>query len=218
MKKVIIILFAVLLSVVTFAQDKTISVLMPENTTYTKYTFSTADTLGPVSQDTIDVVITYQSAGYVKKLAVKTRFDIVSGADTTVNISVFGKEFSDDGTYVQIIAAAASSDINANNTSTIITSDWTETVAQYTSTVATTTDSLDADVSAIAYVDTSSGDSIVTTWTLEKPAQTITNAAQTVTPLDKSYRLYRVRYIMSLTSALGSGVRLDELEFKIYTN
>ena len=184
MKKVIFLFITFLFAVLFLnAQDRTVSRSMKENYTYYKYDGVAADTLTE-NQDTIDFVLQYRSDWYVKKLAVKTKFDLVSGVDTTVTTSVFGKEFYDDTTYVQVIAAVASDDINANNTVQILTSDYTESVG--------------------ASEDTFNADS------------TITVAAKTVTPLDKSYRYYRVRYIYTGSSAAGSGVKIDDIEFKFY--
>lgn len=234
MKKLFILFGLVLFAVAAMAQDRTVSVPAPWSGTYAKYSGSSLDTLGPVDQDTIDIVFYYEGPGYVKKIAVKNRYDVVSGADTTVSFSLFGKEFSDDATYVQIIGATVSSDVNADNTIDILTSDWTETVAQYTSTIAqynsTIASTKDTLAAYIALIDTTGlmgypADSISypaqlltnSAKTLVNAAQTITNSAQTVTPLDKSYRYYRARYIITGTSAAGSGIKIDEVELKLYT-
>lgn len=167
------------------AQDVTHTFVMGSNDTYYNYTGSAADTLGAVDQDTIDLVFVYRGDRYIEKVAVKTRFDVVDGADTTCNISVFGKEFSDDGTYVQVIASTLSGDINVNNTTKVIVSDpyTVEAQAQYT---------------------ISGADSVT--------------LAHNFTPFDKSYRYYRVRYIhIGTNSAAGSGILIDDVEFKLYT-
>lgn len=205
MKKLIIIMIFAFLGLANFAQERTVTKQMSRNTTYYRYSGTAADTLVSTNQDTIDFVIEYRNAGYVKKVAVKSKFDLVALADTTVAISVFGREFSDDATWVQIIASAVSDDVNADNTVAISTSDWTVPVASYTSTVAAHT--LASDTTGFS---TYPADSIFV------PSYVITNAAQTATPLDKSYRQYRIRYIIQGSSALGSGVKIDEIEFKVY--
>lgn len=115
----------------TKAQERTVTRTLPTGTYYDKYTGVAADTLKPTTQDTIDIVYVYQSHEYVTKIAVKLRFDIIAGADTTVSTSVFGKEFSDDGTYVSIIPASTSSAVTANNTVQVLASDPYFTEAQY---------------------------------------------------------------------------------------
>jgi len=191
MKKFVLLLIASVIVTFAIAQERTVSVTMPVNNTYYKYTGTASDVLIPTTCDTIDFVIAYQGAGYVTKVSVKSRYDMRTTADTTVICSVFGKEFSDDGTYVQIIGVATSSAVTSNNTVQVLSSDPYQTTASYVSTT-----------------DTSVAGTI----------KTITAAAQTTTPFDKSYRYYRVRYILSGDDAVGTGVKLDEIEFKVYTD
>lgn len=177
------------------------------NETYHYYGGSSADTLIATNQDTLDIVVKYMGGGYIRKVAVKSRFDVIAGADTTVSVSVFGKEFEDDATWVEVIAATNTSAVTANNTVQILTSDWTETVAQYTSTIA-----------AHNMVADTTGFQNYPADTIAVAAQTITNAAQTLTPLDKSYRYFRVRYIINGDDSVGTGILLDDFEFKVYTD
>lgn len=186
MKKIFFLLAIVLLAVQGMAQERTVNLTIPNEGTYINYTGAVADTLIATNQDTIDVVVRYNGPGYVRKIAVKSRFDVIAGADTTVSVSVFGKEFSDDATYVEIIAAANSSAVTANNVVQILTSDWAEVTG--------------------ATANTVNADS------------TITVAAQTATPLDKSYRYFRVRYIINGNDSVGTGILLDDFEFKVYTD
>ena len=164
------------------AQERTVTVndKLPNGVYYAKYTGTAADTLKATNQDTIDVVFYYQSPQYVHKIAVKTRFNIIVGADTTVSTSVFGKEFSDDATYVSVIAAATSSAVTANNTVQILTVDPYFTEAAYTF----------------------GADSVT--------------AAHVITPFDYTYRYYRVRYILQGNDAVGTGIKIDEIEFRLY--
>lgn len=179
------VLSIVFFAVQGMAQERTVNLTIPNEGTYINYTGSAADTLTATNQDTLDIVVRYNGSGYVRKIAVKSRFDVIAGADTTVSVSVFGKEFSDDATWVEVIAAATSSAVTANNTVQILTSDWTETVAS-------ASDSFEADSSIVV-------------------------ASRTVTPLDKSYRYFRVRYIISGNDSVGTGILLDDFEFKVYT-
>lgn len=182
MKRLIFLISIILVaSFGLMAQDRTVTINMGDNTYY-NYTGSAADTLGPVDQDTIDIVFIYKGPAYVEKLAVKSRFDLRSGPDTTCTISVFGKEFSDDGTYVQIVGATSSGDINANNTTKILVSDPYVVEAAYTF----------------------GADSVT--------------AAHNHVPFDISYRYYRVRYIhIGAASGAGTGMLIDDVEFKLYT-
>lgn len=186
MKKIFVIFSLLVFAVAVFAQERTVTLTpIKKGETYKKYSGVAADTLVATNQDTIDVVFEYNGPGYVKKVALKSRFDLISVADTTVAISLFGKEFSDDDTYVEVIASTLTADINADNTVKVLTSDYTESIAA-------STDVFNAD-------------------------STITVAAQTITPPDKSYRYYRARYIITAASGAGSGVKLDEIELKLYT-
>jgi len=185
MKKLILFLTLVVIAFAcnpqeTSAQERTISKTLPTGVYYYKYTGVAADTLKATNQDTIDVVFYYMSPQYVTKIAVKTRFDIIVGADTTVSTSVFGKEFSDDATYVSVIGASTSSAVTANNTVQVLVSDPYITEAAYTF----------------------GADSIT--------------AAHTHTPFDFTYRYYRVRYILQGNDAVGTGIKIDEIEFRIY--
>lgn len=237
MKKLINIIILTIISFSIFAQERTVSKdFRREGDTYYKYTGIAADTLIATNQDTIDYVFQTFQPNLVKKIDVKIRYDVVAGADTTVSAQLDGKEFSDQTTYTAIIAAAVGSAVAADNTVHIISSDYTESVASYQTTIASTVDTLingtntydiDADVTQIAYVDTSTTDSLLTEWTvtpsldtayLTKAAQTLTMAAQTVTPADKSFRYYRLRLIIAGDDATGTGIKVDEIEIKLYTD
>lgn len=189
MKNILFILFFGCLSITAFAQDKTISKTMPSGDTYYYFNGADADTLTG-NQDTLDIVITYRGDGYVKKIATKTRWDLLGTADTTYTESIFGKEFADDETYVQIVAATLQSAVATDNTVSILTSDYTETIAAATDII-----------SQITAANT----------------DTVTVAARTITPLDKSYRNYRIRYIYNGPDYTGSGIKLDQFEIKFYT-
>lgn len=184
MKKLFIFFGLILFAVVAMAQERTVNLTLTTGNYYYKYTGVAADTLKPTNQDTIDVVFYYTSPQYVKKVSVKTRFDIIAGADTTVSTSVYGKEFSDDATYVSVIGASTSSAVTANNTVQILTCDPYLTEAQYITGRIT------------------GGDTV--------------NVAHAITPFDFSYRYFRVRYILQGNDAVGTGIKIDEIEFRIY--
>lgn len=194
-------------AVYTMAQERTVTKQMSKNTTYYEYTGTAADTLVSTNQDTIDFVLEYRNSSHVKKLSIKSKFDLIGLADTTVAVSVFGREFEDDATWVQVIASTVSDDVNADNTVQVLSSDYTETYGSYVSTVA-----------AHILASDTTGFSGYPADSIFVPSYAITNAAQTVTPLDKSYRQYRIRYIIQGSSDLGSGVKIDEIEFKVYTD
>lgn len=207
MKKIFVIFSLLVFALAVFSQERTVELApIKKGETYKKYSGVAADTLVATNQDTIDVVFEYNGPGYVKKVALKSRFDLIDGADTTVSVSLFGKEFADDATYVQIIGATATDDINADNAVQILTSDWTESVASYNITLPALT--LLTDTTGLMGYP---ADSIVSN------AATIVAAAQTITPPDKSYRYYRARYILTAASGAGAGVKLDEIELKLYT-
>lgn len=185
MKKIIFLLIALVTVTFAIAQERTVSITMPTNNTYYKYSGVAADVLVSTTTDTIDVVFQYQGSGYIEKIAIKSRFDMRTTADTTVAISVFGKEFADDGTYVEVIASALSAVVTTDNVVKVSVNDPYVTDASHT-----LTDNLGA---------------------------TATESVHTITPFDKCYRYYRVRYILSGNDSVGTGVKLDEVEFKVYT-
>lgn len=163
------------------AQERTVNIDVPEGHTYYNYTGSAADTLTATNQDTIDVIFRFRVDEYVLKVAVKTRYDIIVGADTTVALTVAGKEFSDHTTYTDVIASSTSSAVTANNTIQVIVSDPYTVEAAYTF----------------------GADSVT--------------AAHNHTPFDKSYRYYRLRYIIKGNDAVGTGILIDDIEIKLYT-
>jgi hypothetical protein len=185
MKKLIFVLALMFAFAISEAQERTVTRTLPSGTYYDKYTGGASDVLIPTTRDTIDYIFVYQSSDYVTKIAVKVRFDMRTTADTTVLTSLFGKEFSDDGTYVEIVASSASSAVTANNVVDILVSDPYVLEAQYITGRVT------------------GGDTV--------------NVAHNHTPFDKSYRYYRLRLILAGNDSVGTGVNVDEIEFKIYT-
>ena len=191
MKKLVILIFALLLGFAASAQDRTVTKYMGINDTYYKYDGTTSDYLVAAGQDTIDFILYYRAHWYVEKISVKIKWDLRTAADTTVTTSLFGAEFGDHTSYTQIIAAAAGNDINADNTIDVLTSDPYTGIAQ-----------------VVATSDTAGNGTI----------KTLTYAAHNATPFDKSYRKYRLRMIITDASGLGTGVKIDDIEFKFYVD
>lgn len=174
------------------AQDKTVTRYLKSGFYYDLYNGTSArgDTLTP-NQDSISYVFVYQSPERISKVAVKVKFDLRSGADTTVNYQLDGKAFNDVSSYTSIISATTGADVNANNTVYNFEKDYTETVSAF-----------------VALTDT--------TGLSGYPADSISFPAQTITPIDLSYRYFQVMLVLQGTSSAGTGLVVDEIEFKIY--
>lgn len=121
MKKIVLFLSLLLtLPLMTFAQERTVTVTpMSPGVTYSVYNGTAADTIVYINQDTIDVVFTYRGPA-VSKLAVESLFSPISGADTTVSVSVYGREFEGAGAYTEIIAPTVSSAVTANSIASVL--------------------------------------------------------------------------------------------------
>jgi len=185
MRKLILTIGLIFVVLLAFSQDRTVTKMLDKGATYYKYTGVAADTLGPVDQDTIDVVFQVRVDEFISKIELKSRFDLVDGNDTTVAITVSGKNFSDDD-YTELISSTLTDDIDADNTVKVLTGSHTSSIASF-----------------IAAYEVADGDS------------TLTYPVITVTPEDYSYRFIKARYIIQGTSAAGSGVKIDEIELKI---
>lgn len=249
MKKLLTLLFIGLISFTVYSQERTVTKDVRPDRTYYKYTGVAADTLISTNQDTIDLVFQIELKERITKIAVKSRFDVVSGADTTVAISVDGKIFSDDS-YTSVIASTLSGAVTANNTVKTVNTTFTEAhvitaydVAKpsFTSTIAAFDVSKPSFTSTIAAFDVpftnvaaGTADTLefpqqtitIGADTLEFPQQTITIGADTlefpqqsitVTPADYSYRYIRVRYIIQGDDSVGTGIKIDEVELKLWT-
>jgi len=123
MKKLFVLfaLFALIIS--ASAQEITRNITVPEGNTYHKYTGTSTDVLIPTTADTIDLIFWFRVDEYIEKVAVKTRYDMRTTADTTVALTVAGKEFYDHATYVDVIGSAVSSAVTTNNVIQVLTSD-----------------------------------------------------------------------------------------------
>jgi len=219
MKKIIFIISIITFALTSFAQDKEISKSLGNEISYYKYTGVAADTLTS-NQDTIDVTFAVLLSGNISRVAVKSRFDLVAGADTTVSIGIYGKDFTDDGLNT-VVSPVVSSAITANNTIIITESARTSTIASYASTTAgynstTTAFTIKQDTAGYKYYP---ADSLkVPIITLTNAAQTMTNAAQTITENNLTWRRYTIRYILQGNDSVGTGLKLDEIEIKLWQN
>jgi len=220
MKKLLIFLFLAVISLSVFSQERTVTKKMREGYTYYKYSGVAADTLIYTNQDTIDIVFQVGFDERISKIEVKSKFDTIDGADTTVAISVYGKNF-EDGTYAQMIASTLSSAVTTDDVVKVLSGAYTEThvTAAYNLTEA----AYNGAVSAfdIPFTNPSAG----TADTLEVPSFNVVNASHlvavaeqttTVTPVDYSYRFIRVRYIIQGDDSVGDGIKLDEVELKLF--
>jgi hypothetical protein len=204
MKKFIFIAIAMIAFTITsFAQDREVSKSLGNGISYYKYTGVAADTLTS-NQDTIDLTFSVALNGNISRIAVKTRFDLRAGADTTVSIGVYGKDFTDDGLNT-VVAPVVTSAIAANNTVVITESAKTSTIASYTSTTA-----------AFKILSDTTGLLNYPQDTLNVPIITLTNAAQTVTDNNLTWRKYTIRYIIKGDDSVGTGIKLDEVEIKLW--
>lgn len=194
MKKLILVLFLGLFTLAVFSQERTVTKDVKKGFTYYKYTGTSADTLIETNQDTIDIVFQLELSQRISKIAVKSRFDVISGADTTVAISVDGKLFSDDS-YTSIINSTLSDAVTADNTVKTVSTTFTESL------------------SSAAYVMLTD-----TTGLSGYPADSISVPSYTITatPADYSYRYIRVRYIIQGDDSVGTGIKIDEVELKVY--
>jgi hypothetical protein len=189
MKKFITLIFAVLAAIAANAQERTVYAKLDLGAYAKTYYATVSDTLKPTTQDTIDLVFQYRGNQYVKKLSIRTRFDKIIGADTTVKVTVDGKEFLDDASWVSIIGSTTSSAVTTNDVIQVLNSDYSETVASYQS---------------------------ITQAVATANSDTTVYAAHTITPLDKTYQWYRVRYILSGNDSVGTGIKLDEVQIALY--
>ena len=184
MKRLFILLALFALIVNASAQERTIEKTLRAGYAYTLYDGDDADTLTPTNQDTIDYVLTVRNVGLVKKIAIKTKFNPIAGADTTVLVSLSGKEFSDDS-YSDLISGTLTSAVTSDGVVQVLTA-----LPSFQS-------------FNVPFTNPSAG----TADTLKYP---------TVIQTDYSKRLYRIRYIIQGDAAVGTGIEIDEIEFKLY--
>jgi len=210
MKKLFIILFLGLISLTVFSQERTVTKLLGKSDTYYKYTGVTLDALVPTTRDTIDIIFQVRVPGLIKKIEVKSRFDMVTTADTTVAVSVFGRNFTDDS-YTSMIASTVSSVVTTDNVIQVLTGAYTE------SHVTAAYNSVNAAYNITEALYKTDSDTISAAHLHAVAEQTTANAeaTTTVTPVDYSFRFIRVRYILSGNDSVGTGVKIDEVELII---
>ena len=234
MKKLIILFGFLGFALFVYTQDRTVGdnpqilradILRSNSITY-KYDGVAADTLTS-NQDTIHFPILINKS-WKYDYYVNVVFDTISGADTTVVINMKGKMFSSESyTLIETTTSSAvSTDYVATAVESMTDADFTNTVS-IASTVdtlinGTNTYDIDADLTQIAYVDTSTLDSLITEWTVTPSLDTsyITRAAQTVTftetpSIKPCYRYLLIELIISGDDATGTGILLDEIEIFI---
>lgn len=204
MKKLFIILFLGLISLTVFSQERTVTKLLGKGDTYYKYTGVTLDALVPTTRDTIDIIFQVRVDERIEKIEVKSRFDMLTTADTTVKVSVFGRNFTDD-TYTSMIASTTSDAVTTDNVIQVLTGGYTEShvTAAYNLTEAAY--NMTSDTATFKYYP---ADTIAVASHIIAAAE----ATTTVTPVDYSFRFIRVRYIISGNDITGTGIQIDEVE------
>lgn len=117
MKKIAILLIAVLLACVSMAQERTVylnggkvvNLSEKQMVTFNGYT---SDRLIPTTRDTIDYIVMVEGQGAEPlHFTANIKLDTIAGADTTVNVAVDYKVF-ENSTYAELIAASLTSDIS----------------------------------------------------------------------------------------------------------
>jgi hypothetical protein len=202
MKKFIsLFILALAFYAVTFAQERTVNLnaglpLDLKVTQWYAYNGITADRLIPTTRDTIDYVLQLknQTAGPLHFYALVT-LSPVSGADTTVAITVQQKKFAGE-TYSDLIASALTAAITAETkvvkTSLGVTSEVTETVA--------------------AATDYFNDEITTNTDTTIVAARTITKVVNTL--LYPGYLKFRL--ILQGNDSVGTGIQVKRIEIKFY--
>lgn len=160
------------------------------------YNGTTADRLLPTTRDTIDYVIQVknQGSGPLHFYAAIT-LSPVSGADTTVAITVQQKKFSGES-YSDIIASALTSAVTAEQINVKTTLGVT---TEYTSTVASATDYFNDEIT------TNTDTTLVS-------ARTITNVANTLL----YPRYIKFRLILKGNDSVGTGINVKRIEIQFY--
>ena len=120
-------IFAMLVSFTISAQTQmNTTTTLTNGATYYKYVGNASDTIKRVADSVYVELINTLDTEY--KLNVGSKFDLVNAADTSVFVSVWGKNFA--GESYTLISSAASSNISANNT-TVSTAYTTATRYRY---------------------------------------------------------------------------------------
>lgn len=194
MKKFIILISFMLLSVAVFSQSLTRSLItLPENTTYYKYTGATADTM-TATQDTLRYQF-FVNKDYPVLFYVNAFLNKRVGKDTTVTCHVYGKVFS--GQAWTLISAATATSAVVNTNTPLVSSLLTE--PSYTGTILfdTTKNALKGGEYNLYSAATTSGKTAIANY----------------------YRYYMVEFVrlLDVTPPLTStGCKLTSFEIKIF--
>jgi hypothetical protein len=197
MKKLIALFFALIVAIGVMAQERTLTQYnFPKSQTYYKYTAVAADTLIATNQDTIDIPV-YINKDFPVQWYANFQLDTIAGADTTVIVKVLGKVFADES-WTDI----------TNNTSSAVSAQIDHAISLITNpslsiAIPSYSDSIDftfnADSTNVGYLTTD--------------ARTLT-VTQTYTASYYRYLLFRL--IISGDDATGTGVKLEEMELKLW--
>lgn len=198
MKKLFILLLLVLVTAVTFAQERTVYLNADKQLDLSTVKMvawngnSTADRLIPTTRDTIDFVLRVVNppAGAPMHFYANFTFDTIAGADTTIAITVQGKKFYSE-TYSDIIASALTSavtgELQVAKTTLGFSSDGTYVTA-------TATDSFNAD-------------------------STITVSPRSTTFITNNtlrYGYLKFRLILKGNDSVGTGIKVKRLEIQFF--
>ena len=216
MKNLIILFIGILCALTVSAQDRTVSHTLRVNHTYFDYTGVAADTVSN-NADSLAVAFTLNKE-YPVQYYIYLDIDTVSSSSTTIKLQ--GKVFSDES-YTDISSVS----FGGTDDTTFVFSFQNE--ITYAISQATSTDTLingtnafntDGDVTQIAYVDTSTLDSVITRWTTTPALDTsyIINAARTVTQtLTTNVKYFRYLQILLIESGTGK-TELQNIKLKIW--
>lgn len=120
MKRIILFLCTVLFSIVSIAQERTVTLsALKGGVYYTDYSGVAADICKKTTNDTTDYIIKYANPEYIKKVALTLKADTIAGADT-LSVQLLGLDFLTDGTADVIIGAATT---NLASTAQIVLTD-----------------------------------------------------------------------------------------------
>lgn len=230
MKKFIAFLMFAFLSVIYLqAQERTVNlypngILDLNNVQVVGYAGATLDRLVPTTRDTIDyyIQVKNQSADPLH-FYIAFQLDTIAGADTTVAITVQYKKFSGES-YSDLIASAVASAVSAQvivvKTSLGVTTEYTETGSQASSSVAShNTVTTTFNVSGYDETTTDVDTLIYPAITNVEAAQTITNGALTTTNLANTALYYgwlRFRFILQGNDHVGTGIKIERIDLQFY--
>lgn len=207
MKKLIYLIFCVAITMVTFAQERTVDLNsgIPFDLAKSKtlaYNGNTSDRLIPTTRDTIDyfVLLSGQESGPLHFYANIT-FDTIAGIDTTVEVTVQNKTFNTES-YSDLIASATTSVISAevivNKTTLGVTSEFIETQT----------------FAAFNAMQDTSGSSTELSDTLRFPSYTASITGVVSSTL--YYRFLKFRLIISGDDSVGTGIKMKRIEIVFY--